>query len=152
MKLRNIRPLGRHKDKTTGKELNLYIGRRIGRSTDVIFYYAYTERNFISDIDYNNNYTKVIGVSLSKTQESIIRAIYSGKYELVQVPVSTIEFNLRTTGVTRGRDRGVKRSTIEFLEVLGFIERRQVNSVLYVYDLTPAAKDWIKNNAPSNEI
>ena len=60
MKLRNIRSLGRFKNVETGKEYNVKSGRRVGRSTDHLFYFYRFKRVFISDADfYSEKYIKV---------------------------------------------------------------------------------------------
>lgn len=58
-KLTNIKNLGRYKNNETGKEYNLKTGHRSERGTDVIFYLVSFERNFISDKDFYEKYTKM---------------------------------------------------------------------------------------------
>ena len=60
MRLRNIRPLGRYENNETGKAYNVKTGRRVGRSTDHIFYLYRQKRQYINDADFYSNYTKLI--------------------------------------------------------------------------------------------
>lgn len=58
MKLSHIRPLGRFKDKETGKVVNVKKGRRVNRSTDILFYLYRGNRVIIPDRDFYENWEK----------------------------------------------------------------------------------------------
>jgi hypothetical protein len=49
MKMTNICPKGRFQNKNTGQTVNLYIGRQVSRSIDIIFYYYKFKRKVITD-------------------------------------------------------------------------------------------------------
>ena len=60
MKLTNIRSLGRYTDSETGKTVNVKKGRRVGRSTDILYYLYRGSRVIIQENDfYGNTWTKI---------------------------------------------------------------------------------------------
>lgn len=59
MKLRNIRAIGRYKNKKSGEEYNIKKGTKVSRSTDHIFYLYRNQRQFISDKVFYSNYEKI---------------------------------------------------------------------------------------------
>lgn len=58
-KLSNLRPVGRFKNNTTGKEYNIKKGTVKDRGTDRYFYLYRQNRVFITEGELRNNHTKV---------------------------------------------------------------------------------------------
>lgn len=54
MKLTNIKNLGRYKNPSTGRYVNVKKGKRVGRSTDHYFYLYKGKRQFINDSDFHS--------------------------------------------------------------------------------------------------
>ncbi len=52
MKLTGIRRIGRYKS-PSGGEVNVYRGRRVGRSVDILYYLYRGKRNYISDVEFS---------------------------------------------------------------------------------------------------
>lgn len=48
MKLSNIRLMGRYINPETNRAVNIYIGRRVGKSTELLFYYFRQKRIWVS--------------------------------------------------------------------------------------------------------
>ena len=59
MKLTNIRLIGRHLNKETGKKYNVHQGRKKGYGVDVLFFYRSGKRIVIADNDFYDNHTKI---------------------------------------------------------------------------------------------
>ena len=59
MKLSYIMHIGRYKNTKTGKEVNVKKGRNMQRGTDIIFYLYMGKRQFISDLEFSKEWTKV---------------------------------------------------------------------------------------------
>lgn len=58
MKLSNIHPLGRYKNKETGNAVNVKKGRKVGYGVDVLFYLYRGNRIFISSGDFYGQHKK----------------------------------------------------------------------------------------------
>jgi len=60
MKLTNIRDAGRFKHTESGREVTIKKGRKVGRSVDVLYYLRSGTRVLISDLDFYNNWKRVM--------------------------------------------------------------------------------------------
>ena len=56
MKLTRIRGVGRYVNPETGRAVNVRKGRRVGRSTDHLFFIRSGQRVFIEDADFYHNW------------------------------------------------------------------------------------------------
>jgi len=59
LRLTNIRKLGRYQNNLDNRKLNIYKGRKKGRSIDVIYYLYRGKRILINDSDFYQNYEKI---------------------------------------------------------------------------------------------
>ena len=59
MKLSNIQAMGRYRNPDTGTDVNVKVGRQVGRSVDVMFFIRSGKRVFINDREFWKFWTKV---------------------------------------------------------------------------------------------
>lgn len=62
MKLSNIRHYGRYKNTETGQAVNIKVGRRVGRSEDILFYLRSGSRVIVSWGELSTSWKRVADI------------------------------------------------------------------------------------------